>query len=116
MLVYTCILSGCDYLDSIKGVGFKTAVRLVQQHGTNLTAILQELARMKLDVDNAQYTSDFMKSFYTFKHHIVFDPISKRQTHLSPPLTDVNLEFVGKMQVDTVVCEALSRGEINPEL
>ena len=29
MLLITCILSGCDYLESIKGVGFKTAHRFV---------------------------------------------------------------------------------------
>ena len=29
MLLITCIMSGCDYLESIKGVGFKTALRLI---------------------------------------------------------------------------------------
>jgi 5'-3' exonuclease len=28
-LLMTCILSGCDYLDSLKGVGFKKALKLV---------------------------------------------------------------------------------------
>ena len=81
-----------------------------------MPAILQELTRMKLEFDHIQYTADFMRSFYTFEHHIVFDPISKRQRHLSSPNTDVTLDFVGKLQTDPVVCEALSRGEINPEL
>jgi exonuclease-1 len=31
MLLITCILSGCDYLDSIKGIGFKKAYRLVSE-------------------------------------------------------------------------------------
>lgn len=29
MLLTCCILSGCDYLDSIKGIGFKKAHKLV---------------------------------------------------------------------------------------
>merc|ERR1719287_10512 len=29
-----CILSGCDYCDTIKGVGPQTAIRLIMQHGT----------------------------------------------------------------------------------
>ena len=29
MLLTMCILSGCDYLDSIRGVGFKKAYKLV---------------------------------------------------------------------------------------
>merc|ERR1719356_1128886 len=28
-----CILSGCDYCDTLKGVGPSTAIRLVLQHG-----------------------------------------------------------------------------------
>ena len=28
-LLITCILSGCDYIDSIKGIGFKKAHKLV---------------------------------------------------------------------------------------
>ena len=33
MLLVTCVLSGCDYLDSIKGIGFKKAHRLVYENG-----------------------------------------------------------------------------------
>jgi len=29
LLLVCCILSGCDYLESIKGIGFKKAVKLV---------------------------------------------------------------------------------------
>ena len=31
MLLTTCILSGCDYLKSIKGIGFKTANKLINR-------------------------------------------------------------------------------------
>jgi 5'-3' exonuclease len=34
MLLTASILSGCDYLDSIKGIGFKRAVKLVAEHPT----------------------------------------------------------------------------------
>lgn len=36
MLLYMCMLSGCDYLESIKGVGFKRAVKLVQTYKVDL--------------------------------------------------------------------------------
>jgi exonuclease-1 len=36
MFMTCCIMSGCDYLDSIKGVGFKKAYRLVYENGDNL--------------------------------------------------------------------------------
>ncbi len=31
MLLSMCILSGCDYLESIKGIGFKKAHKLVYE-------------------------------------------------------------------------------------
>ena len=37
MLLTTCILAGCDYLESIKGIGFKKAFRLVYENGDDLT-------------------------------------------------------------------------------
>jgi 5'-3' exonuclease len=33
MLLTTCILSGCDYLESVKGIGFVKAQKLVEQCG-----------------------------------------------------------------------------------
>merc|ERR1719287_275823 len=35
-----CILSGCDYCDTIKGVGPQTAIRLIMQHG-NIEKVLE---------------------------------------------------------------------------
>ena len=43
LLLFTCILSGCDYLESPKGIGFKKAIKLVQQNGTDLNSICKEL-------------------------------------------------------------------------
>ena len=31
---HMCIMSGCDYLPSIKGVGLKTANKLVRKHSS----------------------------------------------------------------------------------
>lgn len=37
MFLIACIISGCDYLDSIKGIGFKKAVKLVEDAGKENT-------------------------------------------------------------------------------
>ena len=37
-----CLLLGCDYLEPIKGVGPKTAYKLMQEHG-NLEKVLEHL-------------------------------------------------------------------------
>jgi len=47
MLLTTCILSGCDYLDSIKGIGFKKAHKLVLNYEGRLSDILNALKAEK---------------------------------------------------------------------
>mmetsp|Transcript_18531 Transcript_18531/g.28154 ORF Transcript_18531/g.28154 Transcript_18531/m.28154 type:complete len:431 (-) Transcript_18531:631-1923(-) len=44
-----CILLGCDYCDSIKGVGPKTALKLIRAHG-NIETILENIDRKKFTV------------------------------------------------------------------
>lgn len=36
MLLTCCIVSGCDYLESIKGIGFKKAHKLVLEYGNDI--------------------------------------------------------------------------------
>jgi 5'-3' exonuclease len=43
MLLITCILSGCDYLESIKGIGFKKAHKLVYENGKDIKNILKKI-------------------------------------------------------------------------
>lgn len=47
MLLQVCILSGCDYVQSIKGMGFKTALRLVKECKGNVEEIV---SRIKSDL------------------------------------------------------------------
>ena len=36
LLLKTCILNGCDYCESIKGIGFKTALKLMKEYNGNI--------------------------------------------------------------------------------
>ena len=44
-----CILLGCDYTDTIKGVGPKTALRLIKEHGS-IEQILKTIDRKKYQI------------------------------------------------------------------
>ncbi len=67
MLLITCILSGCDYLDSIKGIGFKKAHRLVYENGADLKTILKKLRREGKQIIPKDYEQTFEKALLTFK-------------------------------------------------
>jgi flap endonuclease-1 len=47
-----CILLGCDYCDTIRGVGPKTALKLLREHG-NIENILKTLDRTKYGIPDA---------------------------------------------------------------
>lgn len=48
-----CMLLGCDYLDSIKGVGPKKALKLIREHGS-LDNVLEALQRDIKKTDEGQ--------------------------------------------------------------
>jgi flap endonuclease-1 len=41
-----CILCGCDYTDTIRGIGPKTALKLIKTHGT-IESVIESLDKTK---------------------------------------------------------------------
>ncbi len=78
-----CILGGCDYLDSIRGMGFKTALKYMAA-SSNLDDVLFLLARENKFAIPTTYKKDFEKAFLTFKFQTVFDPAKKSLVFLTP--------------------------------
>ncbi|RNF10292.1 putative exonuclease [Trypanosoma rangeli] len=80
-----CILSGCDYLPSLRHIGVKKAFRLVAQ-ATSVPSIMSTLqvkfgfSKEELD----EYGEKLQQAFYCFAHHFVFDPVRKEVMHLTP--------------------------------
>mmetsp|Transcript_29470 Transcript_29470/g.21924 ORF Transcript_29470/g.21924 Transcript_29470/m.21924 type:complete len:242 (-) Transcript_29470:59-784(-) len=104
-LLATCILSGCDYLDSIKGIGFKKALRLVYENGSDVQRILKAVRREGKYLIPSEYERNFEKALLTFKFQLVYDPLQKCLVHLNDPATHrlgpllsnyVDLSFLGR--------------------
>merc|ERR1712187_215827 len=56
-----CILCGCDYCDTLKGVGPATAIRLLMQHGS-IEKVLEELGPEKVPANfRYQAARDFFR-------------------------------------------------------
>jgi exonuclease 1 len=67
MLLACCIVSGCDYLESIKGIGFKKAHKLVMECGDDISKILKMVrreGRLSVPLD---YEKTYEKALLTFK-------------------------------------------------
>eukprot|EP01064_Diplonema_japonicum_P031650 TRINITY_DN5720_c5_g1_i1.p1 TRINITY_DN5720_c5_g1~~TRINITY_DN5720_c5_g1_i1.p1 ORF type:complete len:582 (+),score=86.73 TRINITY_DN5720_c5_g1_i1:73-1818(+) len=81
MVLTNFILAGCDYLPSLHGIGVKKANKLVLEH-RDITKILDVLRtdpkQARFGDDFVEYGHRFLKAFFAFKHHIVYDPRDKK--------------------------------------
>ncbi|CAO3693514.1 unnamed protein product [Rhizopus microsporus] len=68
-LRHICMLSGCDYIPSLKGIGLKTAEALLRTH-TTIEKVMRAL-RYKSSVE--QYQQDFERAEYAFLYQYVYD-------------------------------------------
>eukprot|EP01084_Bolivina_argentea_P282115 482846_1 len=67
----TCVLSGCDYLPSIPGVGLKQARQTVREHKGHLDRILRALRLRYKEKFPKDYPDQLRQALATFYHQIV---------------------------------------------
>lgn len=120
LLLICCILSGCDYLESIKGIGFKKAVKLIQIYGDDIKAICQDLKQTgqhnTFSID--EYIDEFLRAYLTFKHQVVYDISQQKLLHLTPLHSthkSEEMQFLGKVNTDQNLIKQLCSGQLNPE-
>ena len=113
---HMCILSGCDYLDSIPGIGLVTAHKLLRKHGFDP---IKAIRAIQIDKPNSvpdKYEQNFMQADMTFLYQTVFDPRTESQVPLTPLPPDIDVQslaFAG-LQVTPTKAKGLARGNINP--
>ncbi|CAN6454365.1 unnamed protein product [Victoria cruziana] len=113
MLLEMCILSGCDYLQSLPGMGPKRAHAMVRR----LKCHKKFIKHLKYSgtLVPPSYEEDFSKAIWTFRHQRVYDPSTEDIVHLSEPPAelDFDLEFLGPVMPQNIV-KGIARGELDP--
>lgn len=89
-----CILSGCDYINSIKGVGIITAYEKLKELGT-VESFVNHMIALNKNVPT-DYLSEFEKAKATFLHHIVYNPLTMKRQFLNEP--KYCYEFLGTLE------------------
>lgn len=115
MLRHMCILSGCDYLDSLPGMGLKKAHALLARHGTMGEVFKAIFENSKITVPS-DYTLNFGRADLTFQHQIVYDPKTRKTVHLHPLPEHVDpstLPFAGE-HLDDTVAQLVADGRLDP--
>lgn len=109
------ILSGCDYLPSISGMGLKTAHQLVRKY-KSIDRIFRDLAFSKKHQLPARYQESFRRADLTFLHQRVFCPIVNNivmMTSFGPGPEPEDFDFIGS-DMEQHVAIGVSKGELHP--
>nr|XP_046257985.1 exonuclease 1 isoform X2 [Scatophagus argus] len=84
---YMCILSGCDYLPSLHGIGLGKACKLLQlARDPDILKVIRKMGqylKMNLVVPE-QYIDGFIRANNTFLYQLVFDPVRRKVVPLNP--------------------------------
>ncbi|KAI1424207.1 hypothetical protein F5Y12DRAFT_467087 [Xylaria sp. FL1777] len=109
------ILSGCDYLESIPGLGLKTAHRLLRKHKSveRIVRTLQFEGKHRIP---ANYLTLFHQAEHTFLYQWAFCPTSRKLVNLTALPPDLNLDqlpFIGSC-VEPQLAQRIANGDVNP--
>ncbi|EDV30856.1 uncharacterized protein Dana_GF14831 [Drosophila ananassae] len=117
-----CILSGCDYLDSLPGIGLAKACKFIlktEQEDMHiaLKKIPSTLNMRNLEVAD-EYIENFLKAEATFKHMYIYNPLERRMERLCA-LEDFETDErycsnAGTLLEDKDQALHLALGNINP--
>lgn len=142
LFIIMCVLSGCDYMKKIKGLGMKTSYIIIKENLNkinkitydntnivnyiiNIIDILCPILIFKFkDIVESSFRLEFIKSVITFHSQIVFCPIKNQLTTLCEGKVicdyqseiDSDIEFLGCMydSDDKSLSYKVVYGQIDP--
>eukprot|EP00898_Chlorokybus_atmophyticus_P000158 jgi/Chlat1/1142/Chrsp112S01610 len=119
-----CVLAGCDFLESMPGVGFRTAVKHLRPFKT-LEQVLHYMRDRMKPRPSPEYVLGFVKSVLAFRNARIYDWRTQRMAHLSPVPTALreqlenggdgsrDMDFLGA-ELDAEVARGVAEGRLDP--
>uniref|UniRef100_A0A668AWK3 Exonuclease 1 n=1 Tax=Myripristis murdjan TaxID=586833 RepID=A0A668AWK3_9TELE len=99
---HMCILSGCDYLPSLHGIGLGKACKLLRiANNPDILKVIRKMGQyLKMSmVVPEEYVEGFTKANNTFLYQLVFDPVRRKLVPLNPypdHIDPASLSYAGK--------------------
>ncbi|NXE77926.1 EXO1 Exonuclease, partial [Cochlearius cochlearius] len=92
---YMCILSGCDYLSSIHGIGLAKACKLLKlANNPDIIKVIKKMGQyLKMNITvSEEYIQGFTRANNTFLYQLVFDPVNRKLVPLNAYGDDIDPE------------------------
>ncbi|CAI5703952.1 unnamed protein product [Peronospora effusa] len=121
MFILFCVLAGCDYCPSVRGVGIFTAFKLVNQYKTP-KEVLEALQQQRESLVPEDFAKHFYSAILTYRHQLVFDPRDMKLKMLCPlgiskdilQRVDKGLSFLGNLELRDDIVASIASGHIHP--
>ncbi|NXA99466.1 EXO1 Exonuclease, partial [Cnemophilus loriae] len=117
---YMCILSGCDYLPSIHGIGLAKACKLLKlANNPDIIKVIKKMGQyLKMNITvPEEYIQGFTRANNTFLYQLVFDPVKRKLVPLNAYGDDIDpeaLTYAGRhVGDDTAFQIAIGNIDIN---
>ncbi|KAM4696160.1 exonuclease 1 [Rhinophrynus dorsalis] len=117
---YMCILSGCDYLPSIHGIGLAKACKLLKiANNPDIIKVIKKIGQyLKSNITVPDgYIEGFVRANNTFLYQLVFDPVERKLVPLNPYGDDVvpaELSYAGPNIGDSAAFQiAIGNTDVN---
>ncbi|XP_029409978.1 exonuclease 1 isoform X2 [Nannospalax galili] len=117
---YMCILSGCDYLSSLRGIGLAKACKVLRlANNPDIVKVIKKIGHyLKMNITVPEdYIKGFIRANNTFLYQLVFDPIKRKLVPLNAYEDDIDpqtLSYAGQYVDDSVALQiALGNRDIN---
>lgn len=119
-LLFSAILSGCDYLKNLPGIGLIKAWKFMNMtENTNIRQFLTKIpSYLKLSVEiDDEYKEGFIMAWLAFQYQLVFDTRQKRRVPLHAVTDDVSKDdydtFLSRFEGTSVDHLQLALGNID---
>ncbi|CAN1283384.1 Exonuclease 1 [Linum perenne] len=112
MVLEMCILSGCDYLQSLPGMGLKRAHALISKF-KSYEKVIKHLKYSTVSVPPL-YEESFKKALLTFKHQRVYDPTAEDIVHLSDIPESLSCSLTLNTRIPQDVAKGIATGDVDP--
>nr|KYP38086.1 Exonuclease 1 [Cajanus cajan] len=112
MLLEMCILSGCDYLQSLPGMGLKRAHSSIKKF-RSYDKVLKHLRYSGVSVPPF-YEESFKKAILTFQYQRVYDPINENIVHLSNIPDDIGDDLTCYTPLPKDIAQRIAKGDLDP--
>ena len=116
-----CIISGCDYIDSLPGIGLAKACKFIMMtEEDNLAKCLLKMPyylKMKQLTVTDEYIEGVLKAEATFKYMYVYDPLARKTVRLTTLTDEMDLKYCTNAgePLDNAIAFQMALGNINPK-